>query len=188
MHDIANIQVVITAAIKKQPVDQRALVDHYSDYLYAIAIRYMGNREEAKDVLQLSWIKAFQNLQKFDLTKGSFKSWIAKIVINTCLSEHRKNKVNLVAIHQDHYNIILNTESAIDKMASEEILEIVSQLPDHYRQVFNMASIDGYSHKEISDLLGITELVSRTRLKRAKEYLRKTFSNLINYTSWEKTI
>lgn len=188
MKDIANIQVIISGAISKQPKEQRALVDHYSDYLYAIAIRYMGNREDARDILQQSWIKAFKHLHQYDGQKGSFKSWISKIVINTCIYQFKTKKTNFITLDKSHLALASQDESIIDKMSSDEILEIISQLPDHYRQVFNMAVIDGYSHKEIAEILNVTELVSRTRLKRAKEKLKSTFSNLIQYTSWEKTV
>jgi RNA polymerase sigma-70 factor (ECF subfamily) len=183
-----NIQVIIEAAREKKASAQRTLVDHFSDYLYAIAIRYMSDREFAKDMLQKSWLKILNNLESFDPYKGSFKSWSSKIVINTCLSEYRKNKQQILTINEEVLEINTEESSAIDKLETKEILKLVSELPEHYRQVFNLSVIDGYSHKEIGEMMDVTDLVSRTRLKRAKNIIRENYSKLINYTSWEKTI
>lgn len=138
--------------------------------------------------MQKSWIKAFKSLQNYDGNKGEFKSWMSKITINTCLNELKKKKEFILPIHEE-IQIVFNDEAhPIDKMEAGKILEIVAQLPEHYREVFNMAAIDGFSHKEIGELLGVTELVSRTRLKRARNIIRQNFTKLINYTSWERTI
>jgi RNA polymerase sigma-70 factor (ECF subfamily) len=113
---------------------------------------------------------------------------MSKITINTCLNELKKKKEFILPIHED-IQLVFNDEAhPIDKMEAGKILEIVAQLPEHYREVFNMAAIDGFSHKEIGELLGVTELVSRTRLKRARNIIKLNFTKLINYTSWEKTI
>ncbi len=146
----------------------------------------MGNREDARDQLQIAWIKIFDNLSSFDIEKGEFKSWISKILINTCLSTYRKNNKHWEDLKDYNLTFLPGEDIIMDQLEAKEILELVSKLPESYRQVFNMAIIDGYKHKEIAEAIGITEILSRTRLKRAKNMLRIQFEKLTKFVTWEK--
>lgn len=179
-----NIQKIIQGCIQKQPKAQRMLVNQFGDLLYAICIRYIGNREKAKDALQLSLLRILNNIHLHDPKKGKLTSWMTKVAINVCLSELRKKKMNLVSIHNEVIQISENNETVIEKLTTDEILSVVEKLPDNYREVFNLAVIDGYSHKAIAEMLDIEEASSRSRLSRAKRMLREHLSQIKTRESW----
>lgn len=187
MNEKQGIQIAIEKAKKQDPKGQRLLVSNFSDYLYAIAIRYMGDREDARDALQKSWLRILKNIHQYDANRGQFKSWIARITINVCLSEFRSKSTVLLPISEEALSYSSDDFSIIEKMTEQEILQKIQLIPNHYRQVFNLAVIDGYSHKEIGERLNITEPLSRTRLKRAKQLLQQQFKGLAKNTPWIRT-
>ncbi|MEM9544843.1 MAG: sigma-70 family RNA polymerase sigma factor [Bacteroidota bacterium] len=179
-----NIQKIIAGCIEKQPKAQRMLVNQYGDLLYAICIRYIGDREKAKDTLQLSFLRILNNIHKHDPKKGKLTSWMTKVTINVCLSQLRKRKVDIVAIDNEVIQIPEKNETIIEKLTTDEILAEVAKLPDAYREIFNLAVIDGYSHKVIGEMMGIEEASSRSRLSRAKSMLRDQLSKIKTRESW----
>lgn len=190
MYDDQNInEKLLKGCLEKQPKSQRALVDRYSGYLFATCKRYLNDEELARDLLQESLIKIFKNLDKFDKQKGSFKSWITTITIRLCLSKLQKNKMTIVSLNEE-----LDTEanlidsSQLDHLDTRYLIEMISELPDGYREVFNMFAIDGYSHAEIAEYLNITTDVSRTRLLRARKKLKIRIEKLNNEEIWVKSI
>ena len=116
MKEQQSIQVAIELAKEQTPKGQRYLVNYFSDYLYAIAIRYMGNREDARDVLQKSWLRILDNIQQYDADRGQFKSWIARITINVCLSEFRSKSTKLLPISEEALSHPDSDFSIIEKM------------------------------------------------------------------------
>jgi len=179
-----NQQKIIIGCLKNNQRSQRLLVDTYSDLLYAICIRYMGDLETAKDALQISFLKILQNMEKYDSKKGKLESWISTITINTCLSILRKNRAVIVDLDNVNSEDISVSEVALEDMAAEEILGVVAGLPILHREIFNLIVIDGYSHVEVASMLEIKEEPSRSRLSRAKKMLRKLLSNTENKKSW----
>jgi len=116
-------------------------------------------------------VKIFKNLEKFDKDKGDFKSWITTITIRLCLTKLKKKKLKVLSI--DDYletdSLVSVDQLALDNMHTSYLIQVIKELPDGYREVFNMAAIDGYSHAEIAEQLNITEQVSRARLSRARK-------------------
>ncbi|RFC55879.1 RNA polymerase sigma factor [Brumimicrobium aurantiacum] len=159
-------------------VAQRELFDRFSPLMLGVAMRYIKDKEHAEDVLQDAFIKVFKNLHRFE-HKGSLEGWIRRIVVNTALDQLRKNKKNLNDLHLDdsHFELVHNSE-AIGKLEAEVLMEIIHQMPDGYRTVFNMYAIEGYSHKEIAEALEISENTSKSQYSRAKSLLRKTLKKL----------
>jgi len=187
-----NTQILelIKGCKKQQPQWQRALVDQFSGLLFVICNRYIKDKEYAKDALQETLVKIFQNLQKFDSSKGTFNTWISTIAIRTCLTKMRKGKLTVVqfedVIPDDmSYNI---ESDILDGYDAELFIQFINELPDGYRAVFNLAAIDGYSHKEIAELLEIKVSTSRARLNRAKNILKKKVNALKNKELWVNTI
>ena len=144
----------------------------------------MADKTTAKDQLQISLMKILQNIESYDAGKGKIESWLSSVTINTCLTELRKRKLNVVSI--DDVNIANTPVNpvVIDNMKAEEILLLVSSLPDIYREIFNLVEIDGYTHKEISEMLEIKQASCRARLARAKEMLRSKLQGSNKKKSW----
>lgn len=152
---------------------QRELFNQYSPLLLGIAMRYFKDKAKAEDVLQDGFIKIFKNLHKFK-NKGSFEGWMRRIVVNTALDEIRKEKKNQNNIELDNTNFKIVHKSDIEeRLQAEVLMDIVKQLPDGFRIIFNMYAIEGYSHKEIANELGISESTSKSQYSRAKAALRE---------------
>jgi len=153
---------------------QRELFDRFSPLMLGVAMRYIKDKERAEDVLQDGFIKVFKNIYRFE-HKGSLEGWIRRIIVNTALDQLRKYKKEQTNIELDDVSFELVQKSdAEERLQAEVLMEIIQQLPDGYRIVFNMFAIEGYSHKEIADELNITESTSKSQYSRAKSVLRKT--------------
>lgn len=151
---------------------QKLLYDRFSSKMYGVCLRYTENNEDANDVMQEGFIKVYKSLSKFR-AEGSFEGWIRRIFINTSI-EHYRKKVKLYKVTEVQENTIEDPEvDVLDSLATKDILNIVNELSPGYKQVFNMHVVEGYSHKEIADLLGITEGTSKSQLARAKAVLKK---------------
>lgn len=173
-----DIQAIIKGCKKNNPSAQRALVEDQGDRLYAICIRYIGDKVKAKDALQDCFIRIFKYINKYDPTKGDFEKWLNVLTVRQCFRQLEKKKLNLVEIDAIVQNTLATQPKAIETMSADEILKLVAGLPEGYRQIFNLYAIEGYSHKEISELLGLKESSSRSKLSRAKEMLRMKMFNL----------
>jgi len=138
----------------------------------------MRDDHEAKDVTQEAFIAIFKNIQNFRSDSNSIKAWIRQITINTALQKLRKtyrNKEVMPEIMVDDRNSVPEVYS---KFEVDEIMKVIRQLPEIYRQVFNMYVIDGYSHKEIAEIIKLKESSSRAILTRAKKMLREKLFEL----------
>ena len=151
---------------------QKLLYERFSSKMYGVCLRYAENTEDANDVMQEGFIKVYKSLSKFR-SEGSFEGWIRRIFVNTSI-EHYRKKVKWYNVTEVQENTIEDHElDALDSMATKDILNLVNELSPGYKQVFNMHVVEGYSHKEIADLLGITEGTSKSQLARAKGVLKK---------------
>lgn len=151
---------------------QRALVKKYSGLLYTVSRRYCRDDYMAKEALQEGLIRIFKFMDSYDRSKGSFTSWMKKIVSNETLKLIKK-KGNMFFLDLDEVELPIYESNALSKLQEEELITLVRQLPNGYREVFNMYVIDGYSHKEISALLNISASTSRSQLTRAKKLLQQ---------------
>lgn len=163
---------LIKGCIEGNPHMQRLLYDRFSSMMYAVCLRYCNNPEDANDVMQEGFIKVYKSLSKFR-AEGSFEGWVRRIFINTSI-EHFRKKVKLYNVSEVPENTIEEGDlSALDVLAAKDILNIINELPPGYKVVFNLHVIEGYSHKEIAEILGITEGTSKSQLARAKGFLKK---------------
>ncbi len=158
---------------RKNASAQKLLYNTYHSSLLGICMRYGKSKDEAEDILQLGMIQIFKSIGSYS-GKGSFEGWMKRIVLNIAIDNFRKN--NKYYYHHDIDEI--NGESYFasdipDNLEVKDLLHTVQQLPDGYRMVFNLFAIEGYSHKEISAKLGISENTSKTQLLRARKSLRK---------------
>ncbi len=150
---------------------QKQLYDQFSPKMYAVCLRYMGNADDAQDILQEGFIKIFKNLERFR-GDGSFEGWVRRIFVNTAIEHIRKKKLNL-SLTEKEDTIEFKSVSALDNINEKDLLKIVSDLSPGYRSVFNLYVVEGFSHKEIGELLGINEGTSKSQLARARMILQE---------------
>lgn len=154
---------------------QKRLYDLYSHSLYLICLRYARDGQEAKDMLQEGFVKIFQDLGQFDIERGSLFTWMRRVVINACLQYLRKNRgfrwESLPSGGMETEYI--EPWSEADEDQTRRLLTYLQQLPDGYRSVFNLHVMEGYTHQEIAEWLGISPNTSKTQLFKAKTLLRR---------------
>ena len=165
---------------KKDPRAQRALYLHFYNYAMTICYRYTQNKEEAEEVLNDSFFKIFNNLEKYE-AQGAFKYWLKRIVVNTCIDHFRKHKHAPMVIELtplDHPNV---DASVVGSLQATELLKLVQQLPNSYRMAFNLHAVEGYTHPEIANMLGISEGSSKSNLAKARQRLQSLISKHYAY-------
>jgi RNA polymerase sigma factor (sigma-70 family) len=151
---------------------QQELYKRFAPKMYAVCMRYANNSEDAQDLLQEGFIKVYRNLEKFR-AEGSFEGWIRRVFVNTSI-EHFRRKNTLYSITEKEENVIEDSDiTALDNLAEKDIINLIQELSPGYRTVFNMYVVEGYSHKEIGNILGISEGTSKSQLARAKAILQK---------------
>src|SRR3954465_4279614 len=156
---------------------QYELYQRFAPKMYGVCLRYAGNVEEAEDILQEGFIKVFNKMGSYR-GEGSFEGWIRRIFVNTAI-EHFRKKIYVQPIGDTEENTIEGKYlSVLDSLAEKDIIQLVQQLSPGYRTVFNMYVVEGYTHKQIAEMLGISEGTSKSQLSRAKQILQelvKTF-------------
>lgn len=166
-------EAIIDGSKAKNPIAQRHLYEKYSRKMMGICLRYSNNREEAQDILQDGFVKVFDKIETYQ-GQGSFEGWMRRIFVNTALDQIRKNKERRLESDIDDVGYALDSGHNIEgNINAEDLLKLLQDLPTGYRVVFNMFAIEGYSHKEIADELGVTESTSKSQFLRAKGHLIK---------------
>jgi RNA polymerase sigma-70 factor (ECF subfamily) len=165
--------------INEERSAQHSLYRMFSSRMFGICLRYAPNPDVAKDILQDGFVKVFTSIRTFR-SQGSFEGWMRRIMVNTALEYHRKRS--------DNNEVTLDVAEGLDGGHHETehdytfFLDVVSRLPEQYRLVFNLYAIEGYSHKEIADMLSITESTSKSNFSRARSLLRKELERLNVYS------
>ncbi|MBS1563780.1 MAG: sigma-70 family RNA polymerase sigma factor [Bacteroidetes bacterium] len=158
---------------------QELLYQRFSPKMYAVCLRYANNTDDAQDLLQEGFIKVFRNLARFR-NEGSFEGWMRRVFVNTAI-EHYRRKVNLNSIgEREEQTIPDNSLNILDELGERDIVQLVQELAPGYRSVFNMYVIEGYSHKEIGEMMGISEGTSKSQLARAKAILQKKVEEFLD--------
>jgi RNA polymerase sigma-70 factor (ECF subfamily) len=162
---------LIKQCLENKASAQRDLYKQLAGKLYAVCLRYTRSKDEAQDWLQESFIKIFTNLKSFKF-EGPFEGWARRIVVNHILSELRKVKSRGNFSDLDSVIELSSSESSPqEELQLEDAMSFLSYLPDGKRIVFNLFVLEGYSHKEIAEMLNITEGTSKSQLNKAKEIL-----------------
>lgn len=163
---------VLTACKAGERRAQEMLYKQFASIFLGICLRYVSDRTEAEDILQTGFIKIFQNLHSFR-NEGSFEGWMKKIMVNSAIEHYRKFHTNLQMVelsYAENERIPSNFEEG--NLQVNDLLALVQQLAPGYRIIFNLFAVDGYSHKEIATLTGISEGASKSQLSRARSILR----------------
>jgi len=183
---LPEIKNIIKGCLLGNRRDQELLYRRYAAKLYAVCLQYSGNDEEARDILQEGFIKIFENLVHYKY-EGSFDGWVRRIVVNTALEKYR-SKHNLYRVDDIDQIPEQNAEPDNEDYAglgARDLMEIIRELPPRYRIVFNLFAIEGYSHKEISDMMSISEGTSKSNLSRARVILQRRVGS---YTGLKKNL
>ena len=157
---------------------QYELYHQFAPKMYGVCLRYAGNAEEAEDILQEGFIKIFNKIGSYR-GDGSFEGWIRRIFVNTAI-EHFRKKTYLQPLTEVEENTMEGKYlSVLDSLAEKDIIQLVQQLSPGYRTVFNMYVVEGYTHKQIAEALGISEGTSKSQLSRAKQILQDMVKRFI---------
>lgn len=156
---------------------QQALYELYSGKMYALCCRYVKDKMEAEDVLVVAFTKIFERIHQYK-GEGSFEGWIRRVMVNESLGFLRKNKSMYVETDIEAAEREPNYEQLDSALEAEDLMKLIEGLPTGYRVVFNLYAIDGYSHQEIAEQLGINENTSKSQLSRARVLLQKRLLDL----------
>jgi len=175
---------LIQGCLRGERAAQRHLYDTYSGKFLAICIRYLKDREHAEDVMIEAFMKIFDKLPQYQ-GSGSFEGWMKRIIVTQSLMTLRSHRHLMMEVNMENEADYQDHSYELNHLEVEDLREMVESLPVGYRTVFNLFAIEGYSHKEIADLLGITESTSKSQLNRARNTLKE---KIASQTSIKKTI
>ena len=159
------------------------LYREHSSYMFGVCLRYTKNAEDAEDVMQEGFMKVYHALDKFK-GESNIKTWMQSIMINTAINHYRQKKRKAYKnIEEANFeNIKVLDDTIISQMSTDELLEVINELPSGYRMVFNLHSIEGYKHKEIAEILGVTEGTSKSQLSKAKLAIQSLIAKKLGIT------
>lgn len=172
----ANEQELIQGCRRGDRAAQKRLYDTFSPKMYALCCRYVKDSMEAEDVLVTAFTKILDKIDQYK-SEGSFEGWIRRVVVNEALTWLRRNRNMYLETELEAADYEPDYKSLSDHLEAEDLMTMINDLPSGYRIVFNLYAIDGYSHKEIADQLGISENTSKSQLSRARAYLQKLLTD-----------
>lgn len=165
-------KILIEKCIKQDRVAQEKLYREYADHMFSICLIYTDNEDEACDVLQDGFIKVFKNISKFR-RESNLGGWIRRIFINEALTLYRKKKRKREVLEEYKGTLEPNVQNIIEKINATELVKMVNALPSKASMVIKLYAIEGYKHKEIAELLGISIGTSKSQLSRARVMLKE---------------
>ena len=166
-----QLENIIKGCVDGRTEAQEALYKKFSGKLFGICLRYTKDYSAAEDVLHEGFIKIYSNISSYKGT-GSFEGWIRRVVINTALERFRKQFQMYPIADINESDLGVRYENIITDISARDLLDLIKDLPPAYRMVFNLYAIDGYSHKEIGDILNISVGTSKSNLSRARKLLQ----------------
>ena len=178
VHNQKSIENWVANAADGDQQAQRHIYTELSGVLFSICLRYMGNRNDANDVFQDGFISIFDNLKRFR-QQGSFEGWAKRIMVNMALTHIRKRRPLGSEMDLEVLEPVSYDAEVLSKMSADELLQLVQELPNGYREVFSLFAIEGYSHREIADMLKISEGNSKLRMNRARKMLQQRVIELM---------
>lgn len=175
-----NEQEIIEGCKAGKEKYQKLLYQLFSDMLMGICLRYAKNEMEAEDILHDSFIKIYTKIESYR-GEGSLKAWVRQITVNTAINAYRKKVSKGFDVDIDEVEESTEDVRVVDSDATtlQVLLNFVNELPEGYRAAFNLYEIEGYSHKEIAEMLGCSPVTVRTQLFKAKQALKKKIENYL---------
>ncbi len=173
----ADEQKVINACIRHERWAQKRLYEQYFGQMIGICMRYSATEDEAKDLVHDGFLKVFSGIGKY--RRGtSMGAWMRKVMINTCIDAYRKHQCRRTETLAETGSMMQTHDDPLDIISENDILSAIQKLPDTYRTVFNLFVVEGFSHREISEILSITESTSRANLVKARIRLRELLQEI----------
>lgn len=167
---------IIQGCLKDDRRCQEQLYKMFSTRMFGLCLQYANNYDDACDILQEGFIKVYRKMEQFR-GKGSFEGWIRRIIINTALERYR-SQMHLYPLTDNAVNKDeMVYEEVFEKLSASDLVKLVQELPPRYRMVFNMYAIEGYSHKEIAEMMGIAVGTSKSNLSRARDILQRKYKS-----------
>lgn len=176
-YNSAVLHELLDGCLSKNRRSQELLYKQFYGYAMSICLRYTRSRDEAKEILNDGFLKVFTKLDSFDSNR-SFKTWLGRIMINTALDHYRQEVRRDVFDDVEVADQVAVDETVISKLAHEELVGLIQKLTPSYRIVFSLSVIDGFTHEEIAEQLGISVGASKSNLSRAREKLREMLSKI----------
>ncbi len=174
-------ELLVNGCLREDSRYQQALYDKYKVEMFLLCMRYAKGRAEAEDFLQDGFMQVFRDLRQFDANKGSLQGWVRKVLVNKILQQLRKKKLQFVCADvSDYSNQLPNNEDILSMLSAKEIVQLIQRLPEGYRVVFNLFMVEGYSHQEIAEQLGVSENTSKSQLHKARHALQRSVNDLIS--------
>ncbi len=176
----SEVDTLLSRCLQNDRNAQFCFYEKYSKKVFGICMRYAKNNTDAEDILQEGFIKVFKYLKDYS-GKGSLEGWMRRIMVTTALNYYKKkNLLNKDIDPENTHAALPNDYEVLSAMSHKELLVLVRQLPFGYQTVFNLNTIEGYSHKEISDIMNISVNTSKSQLSRAKHSLRKKIESIFD--------
>ena len=172
MSKFSSEKALIKGCRKGKRQAQQQVYETYSPKMFAVCLRYVRHQFDAEEVMTNGFLKVFSKIDQFK-EEGSFEGWIRRIMVNEALNHLRKNKMQQSEVDIENTREVAEYAEAESNLNAEDLMKCVNQLPDGYRTVFNLYAIEGYSHKEIAEQLGISTNTSKSQLSRARVLLQK---------------
>lgn len=179
--DISDSEL-IEGCLRGERKYQEFLYRRYSSKMYGVCIGYAKDRADAKDVLQDGFVKVFSNIHKYK-GDGSFEGWIRRIIVNTAIDHYRKTTkeaMNMSAVDIEHAKDVQIEVSVLEQMCAKDIMNLIHQLPNGARLIFNLYVVEGYTHQEIAEKLNINQGTSKSQFARARKLLQELVMKLYN--------
>lgn len=174
-------ELLVNGCLREDPRFQQTLYEKYKVEMFMLCLRYAKNRAEAEDFLQDGFMQVFKDLRQFDTSKGSLQGWVRKVVLNKVLQQLRKKKLQFAnADISDYANLLPEGENIVSMLSAKEIVQLIQELPEGYKTVFNLYMVEGYSHQEIADSFNISVNTSKTQLHKARLALQQKVTNLVS--------
>ncbi len=171
--DFLNEKELLEGCRKGDPIAQRTLYETYSPKMLTVCMRYVGERERARDILHDGFITVFEKIDTYNAS-GSFEGWMRRVFVNTALMYLRKGDVLKFSGELDAVEREYSVENTVmGNISSSELMRLIASMPIGFRTVFNLYAIEGYSHQEIAKELKINEVSSRSQLSRARKWLQE---------------
>jgi RNA polymerase sigma-70 factor (ECF subfamily) len=171
---------ILKACINKDPKAQEAFYQYFSSAMYGICLRYCSQVEDAQDVLQEGFLKVFEKLGQFE-AKGKLEGWLRQIFTRTALEHYRSNKLHMNLTGIETIEEIGNEDFSMATIGQKEILQIMNKMALGYKTILNLYAVEGYSHAEIAELLGISEGTSKSQLARARQQFKSIWQSMQTY-------
>ncbi len=185
--NLEGIDKIIKGCIAGNIKYQEKLYKLFSEKMFAVCLRYAKDYTEAEDVLHEGFIKVFEKINRFKF-KGSFEGWVRRIMINTALDKYRKQNLLHTVDDINKYSADFSYDDIISNITSKDLLKLIQELSPKYRMVFVSYAIEGYSHKEISEMAGISIGTSKSNLSRARKILQDKLNKYYRTDSKIKSI